>query len=174
MKTPCDASSPLRRRQNNDHHHHHKHDDDDQFNRKNNENNFEADDCFDGDRISSRSAQKHLEITHEISKILECDLDRETLAVCISMLQNGVEPESLALVVKELKREAKRLRESRERAIGGGGGMRWWFKWKESKCVVVYYLVIVESEKERKEDVSRVTIFAKRKRTCYLVEFISI
>jgi len=174
MKTPCDASSPLRRRQNNDHHHHHHKNDDDHFNRKNNENNFEADDCFDGDRISSRSAQKHLEITHEISKILECDLDRETLAVCISMLQNGVEPESLALVVKELKREAKRLRESRERAIGGGGGMRWWFKWKESKCVVVYYLVIVESEKERKEDVSRVTIFAKRKRTCYLVEFISI
>ena len=174
MKTPCDASSPLRRRQNKDHHHHHKNDDD-YFNRKNNENNFEADDCFDGDRISSRSAQKHLEITHEISKILECDLDRETLAVCISMLQNGVEPESLALVVKELKREAKRLRESRERAIGGGGGgMRWWFKWKESKCVVVYHLVIVESEKERKEDVSRVTIFAKRKRTCYLVEFISI
>ena len=29
-------------------------------------------------------------------------------------------------------------------------------------------------ELERKEDVSRVTIFAKRKRTCYLVEFISI
>ena len=121
MKTPYDdSSSPLRRSQNNDHHHHHK-SDDDNCNRK---NNFEADDCFDGDRISSRSAQKHLEITHEISKILECDLDRETLAVCISMLQNGVEPESLALVVKELKREAKRLRESRERAIGGGGGMR--------------------------------------------------
>jgi len=123
MKTPYDSSSPLRRSRSNDHHHHHKNDDD-YFNRKNNENNFEADDCFDGDRISSRSAQKHLEITHEISKILECDLDRETLAVCISMLQNGVEPESLALVVKELKREAKRLRESRERAIGGGGGMR--------------------------------------------------
>jgi hypothetical protein len=31
-----------------------------------------------------------------------------------------------------------------------------------------------ELERERKEDVSRVTIFAKRKRTCYLVEFISI
>lgn len=122
MKTPYDASSPLRRSQNNDHHHHHKNDDD-HFNRKNNENNsFAEDDYVDGDRISSRSAQKHLEITHEISKILECDLDRETLAVCISMLQNGVEPESLALVVKELKREAKRLRESRERAIGGGGG----------------------------------------------------
>ena len=140
MKTPYDSSSPLRRRGND--HHHHKNDDDN-FNRKNNEINSFADDYID-DRISSRSAQKHLEITHEISKILECDLDRETLAVCISMLQNGVEPESLALVVKELKREAKRLRESRERAIGGGGGgggMWWWFKWKESKCVV-YYLVI--------------------------------
>jgi len=121
MKTPYDSSSPLRRSQNNDHHHHKN--DDDNFNRKTNENNsFAEDDYTDGDRISSRSAQKHLEITHEISKILECDLDRETLAVCISMLQNGVEPESLALVVKELKREAKRLRESRERAIGGGGG----------------------------------------------------
>jgi len=42
------------------------------------------------------------------------------------------------------------------------------------KVCCCYYLVIVESEKERKEDVSRVTIFAKRKRTCYLVEFISI
>ena len=86
-------------------------------NKKN--NNYGDDD--DNDRISARAAQKHLEITHEISKILDCDLDRETLAVCISLLQNGVDPESLALVVKELKREAKRLRESRERAIGRGG-----------------------------------------------------
>ena len=76
----------------------------------NNNNNYDD----DNDRISARAAQKHLEITHEISKILDCDLDRETLAVCISLLQNGVDPESLALVVKELKREAKRLRESRE------------------------------------------------------------
>jgi len=89
-------------------------------NNNNNNNNYDDDDD-DDDRISARAAQKHLEITHEISKILDCDLDRETLAVCISLLQNGVDPESLALVVKELKREAKRLRESRERAIGRGG-----------------------------------------------------
>ena len=46
----------------------------------------------------------------------------------------------------------------------------------KSQSVLLYtiYGHIVESEKERKEDVSRVTIFAKRKRTCYLVEFISI
>jgi len=92
---------------------------DENLNGNNNNNNNYYDD--DNDRISARAAQKHLEITHEISKILDCDLDRETLAVCISLLQNGVDPESLALVVKELKREAKRLRESRERAIGRGG-----------------------------------------------------
>jgi len=92
---------------------------DENLNGNNNNNNNYYDD--DDDRISARAAQKHLEITHEISKILDCDLDRETLAVCISLLQNGVDPESLALVVKELKREAKRLRESRERAIGRGG-----------------------------------------------------
>ena len=91
---------------------------DENLNGNNNNNNYYDD---DDDRISARAAQKHLEITHEISKILDCDLDRETLAVCISLLQNGVDPESLALVVKELKREAKRLRESRERAIGRGG-----------------------------------------------------
>ena len=94
---------------------------DENLNGNNNNNNNNYDDDDDDDRISARAAQKHLEITHEISKILDCDLDRETLAVCISLLQNGVDPESLALVVKELKREAKRLRESRERAIGRGG-----------------------------------------------------
>ena len=41
-------------------------------------------------------------------------------------------------------------------------------------CCCILFSHIAESEKERKGDVSRVTIFAKRKRTCYLVEFISI
>ena len=41
-------------------------------------------------------------------------------------------------------------------------------------CCCILFSHIAESEKERKGDVSRVTIFAKRKRTYYLVEFISI
>ena len=69
-----------------------------------------------GDVISARGGKKVLDITHEISNILDCGVDRETMAVCISLLENGADPESLAVVVKELKREAKRLRESRERA----------------------------------------------------------
>jgi len=45
---------------------------------------------------------------------------------------------------------------------------------KSQSVLLILFSHIAESEKERKEDVSRVTIFAKRKRTYYLVEFISI
>ena len=81
----------------------------------------EEDDDDDNDndnvvKISARKGKKVLDITHEMSRILDCGVDRETVAVCISLLENGADPESLAVVVKELKREAKRLRESRERA----------------------------------------------------------
>ena len=81
----------------------------------------EDDDDDDNDndnvvKISARKGKKVLDITHEMSRILDCGVDRETVAVCISLLENGADPESLAVVVKELKREAKRLRESRERA----------------------------------------------------------
>ena len=79
----------------------------------------EGDDDNDNDnvvKISARKGKKVLDITHEMSRILDCGVDRETVAVCISLLENGADPESLAVVVKELKREAKRLRESRERA----------------------------------------------------------
>ena len=79
----------------------------------------EDDDDNDNDnvvKISARKGKKVLDITHEMSRILDCGVDRETVAVCISLLENGADPESLAVVVKELKREAKRLRESRERA----------------------------------------------------------
>ncbi|QRV75139.1 mitotic-spindle organizing [Ceratobasidium sp. AG-Ba] len=36
-------------------------------------------------------------------------LDRETLATCVSMIESGVNPEALATVIKELRREAATL-----------------------------------------------------------------
>jgi mitotic-spindle organizing protein 1 len=45
----------------------------------------------------------------EISNILNCGLDKETLAICVSLVESGVNPEALAHVVKELKREAAAL-----------------------------------------------------------------
>ena len=49
-------------------------------------------------------------VAHEISKILDTGLDKETLAILMGLLENGVNPEALAEVVKELRREAAALK----------------------------------------------------------------
>jgi mitotic-spindle organizing protein 1 len=45
-------------------------------------------------------------VLHEISRILNCDVDKQTLAVLVSLCEQGVNPEALAAVVTELRREA--------------------------------------------------------------------
>lgn len=46
----------------------------------------------------------------ELSQVLDTGLDRETLSILIALCENGVNPEALALVVKELKRESQDFR----------------------------------------------------------------
>jgi mitotic-spindle organizing protein 1 len=41
---------------------------------------------------------------------LNCGLDEKTLAISVALIENGVNPEALATVVKELKRETAALR----------------------------------------------------------------
>lgn len=45
-----------------------------------------------------------------ISNILDTGLDRETLQILAGLCEAGVNPEALALIVKELRREAESLR----------------------------------------------------------------
>ncbi len=45
-------------------------------------------------------------VLYEISQILNCGLDRETLSLLVSLCENGVNPEALAAVVKELRKES--------------------------------------------------------------------
>lgn len=42
----------------------------------------------------------------EISDLLNTGLDAETLRICVQLLEAGVNPEALAAVVLEIKREA--------------------------------------------------------------------
>ncbi|KAK4190031.1 mitotic-spindle organizing gamma-tubulin ring associated-domain-containing protein [Podospora australis] len=56
-----------------------------------------------------QAAQQAVDILHEISTILNCHLDRRTLSICISMIENGVNPEALAAVVKELRKEGQQV-----------------------------------------------------------------
>ncbi|KAI8899310.1 mitotic-spindle organizing gamma-tubulin ring associated-domain-containing protein [Globomyces pollinis-pini] len=56
--------------------------------------------------MSSQSTQQTMDLLYELSMILNTGLDKQTLAYCVSMIEAGVNPESLAAVIKELKREA--------------------------------------------------------------------
>ncbi|KAF8956929.1 mitotic-spindle organizing gamma-tubulin ring associated-domain-containing protein [Flammula alnicola] len=55
------------------------------------------------------SAQQTLDILFDISQLLNTQIDRATLATCIGMLENGVNPEALAAVIQELRREGVAL-----------------------------------------------------------------
>ncbi|ORY64392.1 mitotic-spindle organizing gamma-tubulin ring associated-domain-containing protein [Pseudomassariella vexata] len=60
----------------------------------------------DGEKQAA--AQQAVDILHEISTILNCHLDRRTLSICISMIENGVNPEALAAVIQFLRKEAQK------------------------------------------------------------------
>ncbi|KXN86610.1 hypothetical protein AN958_09914 [Leucoagaricus sp. SymC.cos] len=49
----------------------------------------------EADRITS--AQHTLDILYEISQLLNTQLDKETLATCVGMIESGVNPEALAV-----------------------------------------------------------------------------
>ncbi|KAK4251672.1 mitotic-spindle organizing gamma-tubulin ring associated-domain-containing protein [Corynascus similis CBS 632.67] len=53
------------------------------------------------------AAQQAVDILHEIATILNCHLDRRTLSICISMIENGISPEALANVIKELRKQGQ-------------------------------------------------------------------
>lgn len=42
-------------------------------------------------------------VTHEISKILDCGLDKKEIELLLLLLKNGEHPEALAKVVKTLR-----------------------------------------------------------------------
>ncbi|KIM83143.1 hypothetical protein PILCRDRAFT_69931 [Piloderma croceum F 1598] len=61
----------------------------------------------ESDRINS--AQQTLDILFDISQLLNTKLDKETLATCVGLIESGVNPEALAAVIQELRRESVTL-----------------------------------------------------------------
>ena len=51
----------------------------------------------------------------ETSKLLNTGLDAETLAICVRLCEKGVNPEALAMVIQELRRETTALNASEVR-----------------------------------------------------------
>ncbi|KMT15211.1 hypothetical protein BVRB_3g063220 [Beta vulgaris subsp. vulgaris] len=57
------------------------------------------------DSEAARTARDSLELAFQMSNILDTGLDRHTLSVLIALCDLGLNPEALAAVVKELRRE---------------------------------------------------------------------
>ena len=77
----------------------------------------------EAEQEAGRRAQETLEIITEISQLLNTGLDRESVSILTSLCEMGVNPEALAAVVKELRRESEAIKVGetpmRVRARGG-------------------------------------------------------
>ncbi|KAL4905724.1 mitotic-spindle organizing protein 1 [Aspergillus multicolor] len=54
-----------------------------------------------------QAAREVIDILQEISILLNTKLDRTELSLCVSLIENGVNPDALATVIKDLRREAE-------------------------------------------------------------------
>ncbi|XP_057422239.1 mitotic-spindle organizing protein 1B-like [Lotus japonicus] len=61
------------------------------------------------DPEAARIARESLDLAFHMSNILDTGLDRHTLSVLIALCDLGVNPEALAVVVKELRKEKPSL-----------------------------------------------------------------
>lgn len=68
--------------------------------------------------VDAESSQETMDILYEVSKILNTGLDRNTLAILVGLCEQGVNPEALAAVVKELRREGQALDAAETAAAG--------------------------------------------------------
>ncbi|KAG2683644.1 hypothetical protein I3843_10G042000 [Carya illinoinensis] len=57
------------------------------------------------DPDAARTARESLDLTFHMSNLLDTGLDRHTLSVLIALCDLGLNPEALAALVKELRRE---------------------------------------------------------------------
>ena len=63
------------------------------------------------DGVAMQRARESLDAVHMMSNLLGAGLDRQTLAILVALCEHGVNPQALAAVVKELRREAAAVSE---------------------------------------------------------------
>ncbi|KAI3512249.1 hypothetical protein L1887_19564 [Cichorium endivia] len=61
--------------------------------------------CSSMDPDAARTARESLELVFQMSNIVDTGLDRHTLSVLIALCDLGLNPEALAAVVKEFRRD---------------------------------------------------------------------
>ncbi|BFZ15976.1 hypothetical protein BsWGS_19015 [Bradybaena similaris] len=56
------------------------------------------------------AASQTIDVLMEISRLLNTGLDEETMAICLRLCESGVNPEALAEVIRELRRETANIK----------------------------------------------------------------
>ena len=54
-------------------------------------------------------ARDGLDTVHQISNLLKCKLDKNSLRIIISLIENGVKPECVAALVDEIRRRSNTI-----------------------------------------------------------------
>ena len=58
---------------------------------------------------ATRDAMEAMQVIEEIANCLNTGLDKETLSICVRLIEQGINPTTLAHAVLDTQREAKRL-----------------------------------------------------------------
>ncbi|XP_004626367.1 mitotic-spindle organizing protein 1 [Octodon degus] len=56
------------------------------------------------------AVRETMDVLLEISKILNTGLDMETLSICVRLCEQGINPEALSSVIKELRKATEVLK----------------------------------------------------------------
>ncbi|XP_064349165.1 mitotic-spindle organizing protein 1 isoform X1 [Camelus dromedarius] len=60
------------------------------------------------------AVRETMDVLLEISRILNTGLDMETLSICVRLCEQGINPEALSSVIKELRKATEALKKTRE------------------------------------------------------------
>ncbi|XP_055216170.1 mitotic-spindle organizing protein 1 isoform X1 [Gorilla gorilla gorilla] len=58
------------------------------------------------------AVRETMDVLLEISRILNTGLDMETLSICVRLCEQGINPEALSSVIKELRKATEALKMS--------------------------------------------------------------
>lgn len=68
---------------------------------------------------SMNAVRETMDVLLEISRLLNTGLDMESLSICVRLCEQGINPEALSSVIKELRRASESLKVS-ENGISQG------------------------------------------------------
>ncbi|KAM5181885.1 mitotic-spindle organizing protein 1 [Mantella aurantiaca] len=66
--------------------------------------------------VNVSAMRETMDVLLEISRLLNTGLDMETLSICVRLCEQGINPEALSSVIKELRRATEALKASENMA----------------------------------------------------------